>query len=567
MTRSLKTRAPLRPATWRAAILFLALIAAASAAAAAAQQPAASDSLPHLQKNGAVTQLIVDGKPYLVLAGELHNSSSSSVDYMAPIWPKLAAMHLNTVLTPVTWQQIEPEEGRFDFTVLDAELRDARSNNLRLVLLWFGSWKNSSSTYTPVWVKKDPARFPLVQNSSGQSLEILSTFSESNRDADARAFAALMRHLREVDSAQHTVLFLQVENEVGVLGDSRDHSPAASEAFDSPVPQELMAYLAAHRPTLLPEFRIVWEYAGGKTSGTWEQVFGRGTADEIFMAWHYARYIDYLAAAGKAELPLPMYINTWIVQPADKGPGDYPSGGGVAQMHDVWQSAAPHIDLLAPDVYLPNFPDILASYSRNGNPIFVPESAAGPVGAANAFFAVGFGSIGYSPFGIETVDDPSASIPKAYAMLSAMAPVILEHQASGTIAGVWLAKDRPSQDVTLGGYTLHFALRATRHSTVLPDVAYALAIQTAPDEFIVAGVDVQVTFTPNTPGPPVVGLAKVEDGAFVDGQWKPDRWLNGDETQLRYDLSAAAAENLSGEGLILPAGGPTIRRVQLYRYP
>jgi hypothetical protein len=558
-------RAKFRHTVWCAAIFSAALFAVASGAAA--QQSAATDSLPHLQKNGAVTQLIVDGKPYLVLGGELRNSSSSSVDYMQPIWPKLAAMHLNTVLTPVTWQQIEPEEGHFDFTVLDALLRDARSNNLRLILLWFGSWKNSSSTYTPVWVKKDPARFPLVQNSSGQSLEILSTFSESNRDADAHAFAALMHHIREVDSAQHTVLFIQVENEVGVLGDSRDHSPAANAAFNQPVPKELTAYLAAHKDTLLPEFRKVWEAAGAKTSGTWQEVFGPGAADEIFMAWNYARYIDHVVAAGKAELPLPMYVNTWIVQPEDKGPGDYPSGGAVAQMHDVWQAAAPHIDLLAPDVYLPNFPDILTSYSRNGNPVFVPESTAGPVGAANAFFAIGSGSIGYSPFAIETQDDPNAPIPQAYAMLSAMAPIILEHQASGTIAGVWLAKDRPSQDVTLGGYTLHFVLRATRDSTVVPDLGYALAIQTAPDEFVVAGDDVQVTFTPNTPGPPVVGLAKVEDGTFVDGQWKPDRWLNGDETQLRYDLSAAAAENLSGEGLFFPAGGPTIRRAQLYRYP
>jgi len=534
----------------------------------AGQQPGAVSTVPHLEKNGSATQLIVDGKPFLVFGGEVRNSASSSVEYMKPIWPKLAAMHLNTVLTPVTWQQIEPEEGHFDFTVLDGLLRDARSNNLRLGLLWFGSWKNGVSSYTPLWVKKDPARFPLVQNSSGQFLGVLSTFSESNRDADSRAFAALLHHLREVDSEQHTVLFLQVENEVGVISDSRDHCAAADHAFAEAVPKELMDYLAAHRNSLLPEFRKVWEDAGAKSSGTWQDVFGIGPAtDEIFMAWSYARYIDYVAAAGKAELPLPMFINTALVKPQDKVPGDYPSGGAVAQVHDVWQAGAPNIDILAPDIYFPDFPGILARYSRNDNPPFVPEAVGGPAGVANVFYGAGFGSIGYSPYAIEDQDDPDGPIAKAYGFLSELTPMILEHQASATIAGVWLSADRPTQDVALGGYTLHFALRVTRKSTVLPDRGYGLAFATGPNEFVVAGTDTQVTFTPDTPGPPVVSLAKVEEGTFHQGQWVAGRWLNGDDTQLLYDLSALASQNLSGEGVSFPAGDPTIRRVQLYRYP
>jgi Domain of unknown function (DUF5597)/Beta-galactosidase len=536
--------------------------------AAGAQQSTASNMLPHLQKMGNATQLIVDDKPYLVLGGEVRNSASSSVDYMKPIWPKLAAAHLNTVLAPVTWQQIEPEEGHFDFSVLDALLRDARSNNLRLVLLWFGSWKNGVSSYAPVWVRKDPIRFPLVQNSSGNFLGVLSTFSESNRDADARAFAALLHHLREVDSPQHTVLFLQVENEVGVISDTRDHCPAANQAFSQSVPKDLMDYLGAHTDTLLPEFRKVWEDAGAKNSGTWQQVFGPGPAtDEIFMAWNYARYINYVAGAGKAELSLPMFINTALVKPQDRVPGDYPSGGAVAQVHDVWRAAAHDIDILAPDIYFTDFPGLLGRYSRNGNPPWVPESLAGPGGAANAFYAVGFGSIGYSAYDIEDQDDPTGPISKAYSFLAEMAPMILEHQASGTIDGVWLSPDRPTQDVSLGSYTLHFALRVTRKSTVLPDRGYGLVFQSGADEFVVAGTDIQVTFIPDTPGPPVVGLAKVEEGTFSQGRWMGGRWLNGDDTQLLYDLSILASQNSSGEGVSLPAGDPTIRRVQLYRYP
>jgi hypothetical protein len=565
---SMKTRIVLGRTLLHAALFSLVLFSGAGRSQAAPPQAASDPNAPHLQKNGNVTQMILDGKPFLILGGEVHNSSSSNAEYMRPIWPKLAQAHLNTVLTPVTWQQIEPEEGHFDFSVLDTLIHDARAANLRLVLLWMGSWKNGNSTYTPSWVQGDSKRFALVQNKDGRSLQILSTFCEANRDADARAFAALMRHVRDLDSAQHTVIMIQLENEVGVLGDSRDRSPAANDAFAMPVPKTFMEYLAKHKDGLLPEFRAIWEATGFKTSGTWEDVFGRGPADEIFMAWNYARYVDRVAEAGKAAYSIPMYINTWLVQPEDKGPGDYPSGGAVAQMHDVWQAGAPHVDILSPDIHLPDTPGILASYSRNGNPVFIPESSAGVSGSANAFYAFGqFGAIGYSPFGIEDQADPESPLSKAYAVLSEMAPLILQHQAAGTIAGAWLTKGRPSQDVVLGDYTLHFALRRGFRSAVLPDSGYALVLATGPNEYTVSGSDIQVTFSPNTPGPPVVGLGKVEEGTFQEGHWVPGRWLNGDETQLRYDLSPAAAENQSGTGMRFAGNGPTIQRVQLYRYP
>ena len=122
-----------------------------------------TSDIPHLRKQGTATQLIVDGKPFLLLAGELSNSSATGLDYMKRVWPKLVAQtKLNTVLAGVSWNQIEPQEGKFDFTVLDGVIQGARSHNLRLVLLWFGSWKNSPSSYAPDWVKKDfdalPAR-------------------------------------------------------------------------------------------------------------------------------------------------------------------------------------------------------------------------------------------------------------------------------------------------------------------------------------------------------------------------------------------------------------------------
>ncbi|HKP11717.1 MAG TPA: beta-galactosidase, partial [Blastocatellia bacterium] len=182
---------------------------------------AQGQTLPHLRKRGAATQLVVDGKPFLILGGELGNSSSSSLEYMRPIWQKLVALHLNTVLVPVYWELIEPTEGHFDFSLVDGLIKEARAHQLRLVPLWFGSWKNSMSCYAPAWVKTDPKRFPRSQDKTGRGMEILSPFSEENVEADARAFAAFMRHLREVDGQDHTVIMVQVENEIGMIPDSR----------------------------------------------------------------------------------------------------------------------------------------------------------------------------------------------------------------------------------------------------------------------------------------------------------------------------------------------------------
>src|SRR5215207_7340449 len=183
-----------------------------------------NDGMPQLRRHGSATQLIVDGCPFLVIGGELRNSSSSSIEYMQPIWQRMRDLNINTVLTPVSWELIEPTEGQFDFKLVDDLLRDARSHDLRLILLWFGSWKNGMSSYPPVWVKQDIGRFPRAQFRSGETIEVLSTVAEANWQADARAFAALMQHLTEVDSSEHTVIMVQVENEVGVLGDTRDYS-------------------------------------------------------------------------------------------------------------------------------------------------------------------------------------------------------------------------------------------------------------------------------------------------------------------------------------------------------
>jgi len=548
----------------------------------------AGPPIAHLEKRGAATQLIVDGKPFLALAGELTNTAASSPEHMKTTWPHLVKVGLNTVLAPIAWAWIEPEEGKYDFTFADNVVRDARANKMRIAWLWFGSWKNGLTNFAPTWVVANQDRFPRAQLKGGKTVEVLSTLSDANRDADAKALAALMRHIKDGDSDARTTIMVQLENEVGLIGDSRDRSALANEAFAKPVPKELTDYLQAHKDSLLPETRKVWEAAGSRTSGTWEQVFGAGPgrADEVFMAWNYSRYVGKVAEAGKAEYPVPMFVNAWIVQPEDKGPGDYPSGGPQDHMHDIWRAGSPQIDMLSPDIYLPNFNELAARYSRSGNPLFIPESSGTAAGAANAFYAIGqHNAIGYSPMGIDqptrlvgfrpgsgfTVATPtdveSQPFSKAYRVLAQLSPLILEHQAKGTIGAAWLNKGLQMRDIELGGYTVNVNLRRNRRAPdVIPEVGYAIVIASGRDEFYVAGNDVQITFLPKTQGPPIAGLARVEAGRFENGRWVVTRLLAGDDCVLEYVQAKAAAANQSGSGLRFMGDGPSIQRVNLYRY-
>ena len=538
----------------------LLLVSLTFAGAAAAEDVPAS--MPHLEKRGNVTQLIVDGKPFLALAGELGNNSATNLDYMKPIWPRLAAMQLNTVLPAISWAQFEPAPGKFDYALVDGLIQGARANNLRLVLLWFGSWKNTWSSYVPEWVKRDFEKFPRVQLQDGSGTERLSPFSAANRDADARAFAALMRRIREIDGDRHTVLMIQVQNEVGVIPDARDHSPVANAAYEGAVPRELTKYLADHKETLHPSLRAKWGAAGYRTSGNWEAVFGPGLeTEDLFMAWHYARYIGKVAEAGKAEYPLPMFTNAALIRP-DYAPGQYNSGGPLPHSMDLWRAGGPQLDFLAPDIYF-EFKKWSSAYARADNPLFIPEAAGGALGAANAFYAVGqHNAIGFSPFAIDSY--PDSPLTRSYDILAQLAPLILENQVKGRVAGVLLEDLTPSQKIRLGDYTLNIS--GNRPRRFGPDAATAspqssteppphgIFIATGPDEMYMAGTGLTVTFTPNTPGPPIVGLGTVEEGHFAGGRWVPGRALAGDDTGQGNNISLRGGQ------------GDTILRVTLYRY-
>lgn len=539
---------------------------------------------PHLEKRGDVTQLIVEGRPWLVLGCELGNSTSSSREYLAPYWQQLKESGVNTVLAVVSWEQTEPVEGQFDFTVVDNLIADARSNGMKLALLWFGSWKNGITSYTPTWVKCDTQRFPLAQTPEGKSLPILTTLGEETCKADAKAFAAMMSHLKKVDAQQHTVVMIQMENEVGLHGHPRDYCPLAEKAYKEQVPKELIEWLKTHKKELLLETSSAWETNGFKETGTWEEVFGPvDRAAEIFMAWHYASYMERITEAGKKEYDLPTFVNAWIVQPEDTRPGNYPSGGPQAQNHDIWRAAAPHIDILSPDIYLNDFPTVLSLYSRSSNPVFIPESRSGQNGAANAAYAIGaMGAIGYSPFGFERncADDMNKPFRLFYQKTGRIAPQILEAQAKGRIGALWLKGAEPTRvkdTISLGGVNIVGELISSgmrnggapqlTGGTYDPEaVGYAIVIQQEDESYLFLGSNVRITFLPPD-GKGIIGLAKVTEGDYNDqGHWVEGRWLNGDEIQLRYDLLYAVEEGFSGQGLNFGRPEPSFQRVELFRY-
>ncbi len=525
----------------RRAMRFLLLLSLCAGAGALAAQSAA----PHLEKRGATTQLIVDGKPFLMLSGELHNSSSSNLDYMKAIWPQLAAMGINSVVTPLSWELVEPEEGKFDFALVDGLIEQARQEHERIVFLWLASWKNGMSSYAPAWVKRDTKRFPRVME-NGAEVEILTPLATSTMEADARAYTALMRHLKEVDSRDHTVVMMQVENEVGVLGDTRDHSDAANKAFASGVPVELTKYLASHRDSLYPDLRARWDANGDKTSGTWAEVFGDNTrADEIFMAWHYAKFIQTVAAQGKAAYDIPMYVNTWLAGD-ESTPGEFPSGCPEPWVVEVWRAAGTALDFYSPDLYDPNFMLWSRRYHRAGNPLYMPETRGGEAGAANVFYALGEeAGMGFSPFGIDDEMDPKGALAASYRAVGSVAPLVLEHQAAGDLHGFVLDRSHPSVDFTVAGYTVRVTLDEIfgEHA----QNGFGLIFSSGPDEFLGVGKGFRVTFTPRRG--PHAGIAAVDEGSFADGNWVPGRRLNGDENDQgkawRFDSKQVRTEKVS----------------------
>jgi len=506
---------------------------------------AANAKPPHLATRGTATQLMVKDKPFLIVGGQVHNSSSGGAEYFDRTVGKLVSLHANTVFAPVSWELLEPVEGRYDFGQLEHMVRTARKHRVKLVVLWFGSWKNGVSQYAPAWVRKDTTRFPRAHDANGRPMSALSTFGPQSRDADKAAFTAMMKHLRKIDAQDNTVILVQVQNEVGLF-ESRDHRPEAKAAFAEQVPPALMNYLSANKGRLAPHLEALWQRNGHKERGTWAEVFGSTKdGDEVFMAWHYATYINGIADSGKAAYDLPLYVNAWLA--GNDQPGQFPSGGPVHRVIDVWKAAAPAIAICAPDIYANNFKDVTAAYHRADNPLFIPETHADVwfkpsavdqhQAARNVFWAFAHhDAIAFAPFGLEgqAVNGPIA---KSFKLVSELRPLILQFQGTGRMAGILQTEEpkttqegvkeassaQSSREIALGGYTAHVS-----YSPVSADErAYGLIINTAPDEFLIAGDGLVVGFSAKQRE---VGFAEIWEQVFVNGKWVNGRRLNGDQT-------------------------------------
>ncbi len=509
-------------------------------------------------------RLMVDGKPFVALSGELHNSSASSLDYMEEkVWPALRPLHMNSVILPVAWETIEPKEGKFDFSLVDGLIAAARKEGLRLIILWFGLWKNGNSTYIPGWVKQqssgEDARFFRARDGYGKPLGCISPFCTAAVTADAAAFKKLMEHIAEVDADQRTVIAVQVENEIGVLGADRDYCAAAEKALKDPVPAAVAGWYGV--------------------SGDWETAFGRD-AGEMMMAWQYAGAVEKIASQGKSAYPLPMYVNAWLQQHPDRA-GAYPCGGPIAKVKELWALAAPSIDAFAPDIYVNSYRAVCDEYATNGNPLFIPEVRATKDSASFLFYAVGrHDALCFSPFGIEDLfggrtdamednllnilnigadafqsEGAGERLAAAYDIVGNMQEIIAQAHRDGRIhafleyheAGTMIPLEKYDAQIAYVGASESFFGGAGKSKDSA--VSGGFIIELDPDSFILCGSGYTVRFLPKPGDAAQVEVLKKEEGRYEQGVWMPGRVLNGDE----------------GHCIGLP-DFPKVQRVSLYRY-
>lgn len=533
------------------------------------------NTYPNIASVNGKKILMVKGRPFIMLAGEVHNSNASSLAYMERIWEQAEALGMNCLLLPVTWELIEPEENVCDFSLVSGLIEQARRHGKKIGFLWFGTWKNAQCYYAPAWVKTDLVRFKRAQVVKGKNFirngafygmpyTTLSYLCEETLHADARAFGKLMAFIREIDAEENTVISVQVENETGLMGAGREHSDEADALFAQMVPQEFADYMFTHTDTMVDDVRRAVEH--GICRGTWTEVFG-DVAEEIFSAYYTASYVNAVAEAGKKEYPIPLTVNCWLDK-AGEAPGTYPSGGPISRVAEVWNYCAPNIDIITPDIYVPDFKGVCDEYTRRGMPLYIPECATHSYAASRALYCVGhYHAMCYSPFGFEDmgkpfsgsqaflfgadVTDPALNTPqdiKEYSevngYLNSLMPLLTEKYGTDDLQAS-CAEVEKTASFDMGAYRINAVFDSPM--TERKDGA-CLVVKEKEDTFYLIVKAAMVMFLSNDPDRQSLDILELEEGNFVDGAWVRGRRFNGDEAVLTSYAK------------------PTLLRVRLFNY-
>lgn len=490
--------------------------------------------IPRIQNDRGIPTLYVNGEPFLALSGEIHNSSSSDLQFMEKkVWPMLKGLNMNSVIVPLYWETIEPSEGEYDFHLLDGLIKQARENDMKLIFLWFGLWKNSESMYVPGWMKQDTKTYFRAKKVNGEKINTISPLCEAAVEKDAAAFAKIMAHIRETDEKESTVIVMQVENEIGLMGTGRDYSKQAEEAFAEEIPAVLSEALGV--------------------KGTWKEAFGKD-AEESFMAYYFAKAVEKITAAGQKEYPIPCYANAWLKQ-YPWYLGSYPSGGPVKEVHKIWKATAPSLFTLGPDIYVPYVAQTIDEYGYEGNPLFIPEVRKDSVTASYCLYAfMKQNAICYSPFGIEELAlspdeidkppmevmialniDPSAfditgskeCLGATYNLIEQMKPLYLKYRGTEHLQSYVKKADTDfGALLSFEEYDLGVAYAPKMPAKPL---AAGAVYELAANKFLIVGMRSTLTFRPKEGENLKVDYLKLEEGTIEKGEWKPGRILNGDE--------------------------------------
>ncbi|WP_050801470.1 DUF5597 domain-containing protein [Gluconobacter morbifer] len=503
--------------------------------------------MPHIIGKDGHFHLEIDGKPFFVLAAQMHNSSAFSSSLPA-FWNTADRLHINTVQAPVYWETFEPSPGRYDFSMVNQLIDGARTHHVRLILLWFGTWKNGAGHYVPLWIKRNPQIYPRLENADHLPLDGMSPFGEQTLACDKAAFKALMTHLRERDADRHTVIMVQVENEPGLLGTVRDHTTTADRAFDAPVPADVLSVTKQLR------------------HGNWSAIFG-SQAPEIFSAWAVSRYINQVAEAGRAVYPLPLYVNAWLHYRGLKDAGtDFPSGGATYDMLNIWKSQSPAISIIGTDSYTNNLEQFhggVLPYQRKDNAPWLSESGITVPNARWTYDLIARGGIGASVFGVDDPDHDEAIATHGLdnILLTPLVPTLVMAASSGNVAALLEERGRPSPTHIFGNWMVRAAFGA---SWGLPDptespfdsqeTGRALVVRLDDTHFLVAGTNARINFLSQNHDGGIHEVVRVEEGTYdAHDKWHAERIWNGDETDYGMSLPAKNGTALQVEVLDIPS--------------